>query len=81
MTRPHILAFVQARMASRRFPGKVLAPLWGRPIIWHVLASVSVALPNLSDDVDTIDDLRRLHLRLGPRSQMCLAGLPAEALS
>ena len=45
------------------------------------LESVSVALPNLSDDVDTIDDLRRLHLRLGPRSQMCLAGLPAEALS
>src|SRR2546421_2315438 len=45
------------------------------------LESVSVALPNLSDDVDTIDDLRRLHLRLGPRSQMCLAGLPAEAIS
>ena len=45
------------------------------------LESVSVALPNLSDDVDTLDDLRRLHLRLGPRSQMCLAGLPAEALS
>lgn len=45
------------------------------------LEAVSTALPNLIDDVDTIDDLRRLHLRLGPRSQACLAGLPAEALS
>ena len=53
MTRPHILAFVQARMASRRFPGKVLAPLWGRPIIWHVLASVSVALPSVPVVVTT----------------------------
>jgi 2-phospho-L-lactate guanylyltransferase len=44
------------------------------------LQAVSAALPNLIEDVDTIDDLRRLHLRLGPRSQTCLANLPAEAL-
>jgi 2-phospho-L-lactate guanylyltransferase len=44
------------------------------------LQAVSAALPNLIEDVDTIDDLRRLHLRLGPRSQNCLANLPAEAL-
>ncbi len=30
---------------------------------------------NLADDVDTVDDLRRLHLRLGPRSQVCLSSL------
>jgi 2-phospho-L-lactate/phosphoenolpyruvate guanylyltransferase len=42
------------------------------------LESVSAAIPNLADDVDTIADLQRLHLRLGPRSQMALAGLPAE---
>jgi 2-phospho-L-lactate/phosphoenolpyruvate guanylyltransferase len=41
------------------------------------LQPVSVAAPNLADDVDTIDDLRRLHLRLGPRSQACLAELTA----
>src|SRR4051794_34987559 len=40
---------------------------------------VSVALPNVADDVDTIDDLRRLHLRLGPRSQAALASMPVEA--
>ena len=43
--------------------------------------SVSVAVPNLADDVDTVADLQRLHLRLGPRSQMVLASLPVEAAS
>src|SRR3954469_8739668 len=40
---------------------------------------VSVALPNAADDVDTVDDLKRLHLRLGPRSQAALASMPVEA--
>jgi 2-phospho-L-lactate guanylyltransferase len=40
------------------------------------LESVSVASPNLADDVDTVADLQRLHLRLGPRSQIVLATLP-----
>jgi 2-phospho-L-lactate/phosphoenolpyruvate guanylyltransferase len=43
--------------------------------------AVSVAVPNLADDVDTLDDLRRLHLRLGPRSQMALSSLHAEMVS
>jgi 2-phospho-L-lactate guanylyltransferase len=43
--------------------------------------SVSVAVPNLTDDVDTVDDLQRLHLRLGPRSQLALSTLPQELLS
>jgi spore coat polysaccharide biosynthesis protein SpsF len=30
--------FVQARMSSRRLPGKMLAPLAGRPLIAHVAA-------------------------------------------
>jgi 2-phospho-L-lactate guanylyltransferase len=42
------------------------------------LESVSVASPNLADDVDTVADLQRLHLRLGPRSQIVLATLPVE---
>jgi 2-phospho-L-lactate/phosphoenolpyruvate guanylyltransferase len=36
---------------------------------------VSVALPNLVDDVDTMEDLTRLQLRVGPRTQACLAEL------
>lgn len=39
------------------------------------LESVSVAVPNLADDVDTMDDLTRLLLRAGPRTQACLAEL------
>jgi 2-phospho-L-lactate guanylyltransferase len=38
---------------------------------------VSAAIPNLADDVDTIADLQRLQPRLGPRSQMALAAVPA----
>jgi len=33
---------------------------------------VSVSLENLVDDVDTLDDLRRLAARLGPRTRACL---------
>jgi 2-phospho-L-lactate/phosphoenolpyruvate guanylyltransferase len=39
------------------------------------LEAISVALPNLADDVDTVDDLRRLQLRAGPRTQACFAEL------
>ena len=62
---------------------EVFAPLYGpdsaarfRSHIESLgLHSVSVAVPNLADDVDTVEDLERLHLRLGPRSQARLAEL------
>jgi 2-phospho-L-lactate/phosphoenolpyruvate guanylyltransferase len=65
----------------------VFAPLYGRDSAVRFqaharelgLQPVSVAIPNLADDIDTIEDLRRLHLRLGPRSQVVLATLPVEA--
>jgi 2-phospho-L-lactate guanylyltransferase len=47
----------------------------------HGVESVSAAIPNLADDVDTLDDLRRLHLRLGPRTQMALASMSLESAS
>jgi len=34
-------------MSSRRFPGKVLAPFRGRPVIAHVLQAVTTALPSV----------------------------------
>ena len=37
--------------------------------------AVSAAIPNLADDVDTLDDLHRLQLRCGPRTQACLDDL------
>ena len=39
------------------------------------LEVVSVALPNVADDVDTIDDLTRVQLRCGPRTQAALGEL------
>lgn len=28
---------IQARMGSQRFPGKVMEPLWGKPVLQHVI--------------------------------------------
>ena len=36
--------FIQARMSSSRFPGKVLAPIFGKPIIDHVMKAAFQAL-------------------------------------
>jgi hypothetical protein len=36
-------------------------------------ASATVELPSLVDDVDTLEDVRRLDGRVGPRTQMALA--------
>lgn len=41
-------------------------------------ASGAVRIPNLADDVDTLDDLRRLSSRLGPRTRRGLADLRLE---
>ncbi len=37
--------------------------------------AVSAVVPNLADDVDTIDDLERVAVRAGPRTQAALAAL------
>jgi 2-phospho-L-lactate guanylyltransferase len=62
---------------------EAFAPMYGRDSAARFRAhardlgldSVSVAIPNLADDVDTLDDLSRLHLRLGPLTQAALAEL------
>jgi spore coat polysaccharide biosynthesis protein SpsF len=35
-----IAAFIQSRMSSKRFPGKMLAPFRGEPVLDHVVAAV-----------------------------------------
>ena len=42
-------------------------------------AAAAVPIPNLIDDVDTVDDLRRLGPRLGPRTADTLAALDLRA--
>ena len=43
-------AIVQARMGSTRLPGKTLAPLEGRPLLWHVLTRTK-AIPGVDEVV------------------------------
>lgn len=35
------IAIIQARMSSKRLPGKVLMPLAARPLLWHIYNQVS----------------------------------------
>jgi len=57
-----IRAFVQARMSSQRFPGKVLAPFRGEPVLAHVVRAVSAVIERdriviLTSDIPADDPL------------------------
>jgi len=41
--------------------------------------AIQAAIPNLADDVDTMEDLHRLQYRVGPRTQVALAMLARTA--
>jgi 2-phospho-L-lactate guanylyltransferase len=43
------------------------------------VTALAVVIPNLADDVDTVDDLRRLGLRAGPRTQAAISMLGLAA--
>jgi spore coat polysaccharide biosynthesis protein SpsF len=62
MNKPRVSAIIQARMGSTRLPGKVLMPLAGRPVLWHIIhrlkkcrtvGDIVVATSDLKDD-DTL---------------------------
>lgn len=37
------VAIIQARMGSNRLPGKVLMPILGKPMLWHIVSRVRAA--------------------------------------
>jgi spore coat polysaccharide biosynthesis protein SpsF (cytidylyltransferase family) len=43
--RSTVKTFVQARMSSSRFPGKVLAPLNGKPVLAHLIDRLKAGVP------------------------------------
>ena len=63
---------------------EAFAPLYGADSAMRFRAraeelgidAVSAAVPNLAEDIDTLDDLERLQLRCGPRTQAVLQDLP-----
>ncbi|MFH0775797.1 MAG: 3-deoxy-manno-octulosonate cytidylyltransferase [bacterium] len=42
-----IIGVIPARFSSTRFPGKVLADLWGKPMLWWTYNQAKKALPNI----------------------------------
>jgi spore coat polysaccharide biosynthesis protein SpsF len=59
----HPVIFVQARMASTRLPGKVLLPLVGHPMLWHIVQRCRAADGVAAVVVATTDQLQDAPIR------------------
>jgi len=57
---PRIVAVIQARMGSTRLPGKVLRPVAGKPLLWHIIhrlkASRQIADIAVATTVNPLDE-------------------------
>ncbi|HSB53061.1 MAG TPA: NTP transferase domain-containing protein [Gemmatimonadales bacterium] len=80
------VAIIQARLGSRRFPGKVLQDLGGRPVLAHVvercqaipgISQVALTIPPLPED-DPLADWADDHGIACHRGQFPLAGTEAN---
>lgn len=81
MTKKQVVAIIQARLGSKRFPRKTLASLHGEPLISHVVKRVQqvpsvtqvvVAVPNT--DVELIEVLTKLNVEVvrGPEHDVLM---------
>ncbi|MDX6480401.1 MAG: Guanylyl transferase CofC like [Gaiellaceae bacterium] len=75
-TAPALVAAADGTTNALSLPSvDLFAPLYGpgsAERFHDQCGAVSMALPNLADDVDTMDDLIRLQLRVGPRTLVAL---------
>jgi 2-phospho-L-lactate guanylyltransferase (CobY/MobA/RfbA family) len=78
------IAVVEARDGTTNALGlgspRQFVDLYGRGSAGRFLAqagAVRVSIPNLVDDVDTLEDLERLGSRVGPHTALALTGVPA----
>jgi 2-phospho-L-lactate guanylyltransferase (CobY/MobA/RfbA family) len=75
-TAPALVAAADGTTNALSLPSAdAFAPLYGAGSAerFHAqLGAVSMAIPNLADDVDTMADLIRLQLRVGPRTLVAL---------
>ena len=49
------VAIIQARMGSNRLPGKVLKPILGKPMLWHIVRRVR-AVPSIDEVVVAVPE-------------------------
>jgi 2-phospho-L-lactate guanylyltransferase (CobY/MobA/RfbA family) len=80
---PAIVAAADGTTNALSLPAaELFAPLYGHGSAARFISrtgAASVVLPNLADDVDTMGDLARVRLRVGPRTQAALAQLERNA--
>ncbi len=72
-----VLGVIPARYAAQRFPGKPLAPIAGRPMIWWVWNAARKALPRVvvaTDDRRIADAVRRFGGEAVMTSEKCRSG-------
>ena len=74
--RPKVIAIAQCRMGSKRLPGKVLADVCGKPMLWHLVNRLRYS--SLTDEVvvaTSSSDENRPIVDLCAKSQIpCYAG-------
>lgn len=51
-----IIAIIQSRMTSQRYPGKMLSPFLGKPLLAHVVDRIKLSNVNLKIILATSDD-------------------------
>ena len=65
-----IVAIIQARCGSTRFPNKIFSDIDGKPLIWHVTERLKYA--KSIDDIVVVDAIIRKYYSVLPRIEIDL---------